>query len=75
VRHGAPIFPNLAQEASVGYDVHINLPGLPLFFQYELPELMTRKSAREISKYQSTVRDHGPVLSDAIDAKRPFRAA
>ncbi|NLS69338.1 hypothetical protein E3H11_10480 [Bradyrhizobium brasilense] len=48
---GAPVFPNLNQEAQLGYDVHINLPGLPLFFQYKLPELMTRNNAGEISKY------------------------
>jgi hypothetical protein len=29
---GAPIFPNLVQEAQLGYDVQIKLPGLPLFF-------------------------------------------
>lgn len=49
---GAPIFPNLVQEASVGYDVHIDLPGLPLFFQYKLPELMKLTSASEISKHK-----------------------
>jgi hypothetical protein len=46
---GAPVFPNLIQEAQMGYDVHINLPGLPLFFQYKLPELMKRSTASEIS--------------------------
>jgi hypothetical protein len=50
--YGAPIFPNLNQEALVGYDVRINLPGLPLFFQYKLPQLMTRRSAFEISKHR-----------------------
>src|SRR5258708_31278616 len=49
---GAPVFPNLIQEAQLGYDVHINLPGLPLFFQYKLPELMTRNTAAEISKHK-----------------------
>ncbi len=49
---GAPIFPNLVQEAQLGYDVKINLPGLPLFFQYKLPALMTRNTAAEISKYK-----------------------
>jgi hypothetical protein len=48
---GAPIFPNLVQEAKLGYDVNINLPGLPLFLQYKLPVLMTRNTAAEISKY------------------------
>jgi hypothetical protein len=48
---GAPVFPNLIQEAQLGYDVHINLPGLPLFFQYKLPESMTPSNAGEISKH------------------------
>src|SRR5947209_10645793 len=51
VPSGAPVFPNLVQEAQLGYDVRINLPGLPLFFQYKLPELMTLSTAREISKH------------------------
>jgi hypothetical protein len=50
---GAPIFPNLIQEAQLGYDVNINLPGLPLFFQYKLAELMRRGTAFEISKHHS----------------------
>ncbi len=48
---GAPFFPNLIQEAQLGYDVHIDLPGFPLYFQYKLPELMVRKSASEISRW------------------------
>lgn len=48
---GAPVFPNLNQEAHLGYDVHIDFPGYPLFFQYKLPELMVRDSAAEISKH------------------------
>lgn len=48
---GAPKFPNLVQEAQLGYDVRVDLPGCPLFFQYKLPELMVRNSAAEISKY------------------------
>jgi hypothetical protein len=46
---GAPIFPNLYDEGSWGFDVKIDLPGVPLFFQYKLPELMKRNSARELS--------------------------
>jgi hypothetical protein len=45
------VFPNLLQEARKGYDVRIDLPGLPLFFQYKLPELMKRDTAREIARY------------------------
>ena len=48
---GAPYFPNLIQEARLGYDVRIDLPGCPLYFQYKLPELMKRNSAVEISKH------------------------
>jgi hypothetical protein len=47
----APVFPNLVQEANKGYDVHIDLPGLPLFFQYKLPELMKRSTAFEIATH------------------------
>lgn len=46
---GAPVFPNLVQEAKVGYDVRIDLPATPIFFQYKLPELMTRTKAFEIA--------------------------
>jgi hypothetical protein len=48
---GAPVFPNLNQEAQLGYDVRINFPASPLFFQYKLSELMVRTSAAEISQY------------------------
>ncbi|WP_294539416.1 hypothetical protein [uncultured Rhodoblastus sp.] len=42
---GAPIFPNLLQEASLGYDVKLSLPSCSLFFQFKLPERMVRKTA------------------------------
>ena len=48
---GAPFFPNLLQEAQLGYDVRIDLPGCPLYLQFKLPELMVRNSAMEISRY------------------------
>ncbi|WP_449045926.1 hypothetical protein [Paracoccus versutus] len=48
---GAPTFPNLIQEARLGYDVRIDLPGLPLFFQFKLPELMVRATSKEISQF------------------------
>ena len=48
---GAPIFPNLVQEGKWGYDVKINFPGCPLYFQYKLPVLMVRNSAAEITKH------------------------
>lgn len=46
---GAPVFPNFVQEATLGYDVQIGFPAFPLFFQYKLPELMTRASAFEFA--------------------------
>jgi len=46
---GAPVFPNLVEEATLGYDVQISFPAVPLFFQYKLPELMTRARAFEIA--------------------------
>ncbi|GLS33093.1 hypothetical protein SAMN04488498_13312 [Mesorhizobium albiziae] len=49
---GAPVFPNLIQEAQSGFDVQINFPGVPLFFQYKLPELMRRGTAFEIASGQ-----------------------
>lgn len=48
---GAPFFPNLRQEARLGYDVHIDLPTYPLYLQFKLPDLMTRNSAAEISQF------------------------
>jgi hypothetical protein len=47
---GAPVFPNLIQEAQTGYDIHLNFPGVPLFFQFKLPELMRKSTAYEIAK-------------------------
>lgn len=47
----APVFPNLIQEARLGYDVRIDFPGCPLFFQYKLPKLMVRNTAAEISQH------------------------
>ena len=49
---GAPQFPNLVQEAQLGYDVRIDLPACPIFFQFKLPELMVRDTAKEISVHQ-----------------------
>ena len=47
---GAPSFPNLVQEAILGYDVKVDMPGFALFFQFKLPQLMVLKTAREIAK-------------------------
>ncbi len=48
----APVFPNLVQEGQLGYDMKIDFPGVPLFFQFKLPERMVRHSAKEISIFQ-----------------------
>jgi hypothetical protein len=42
----APVFPNLIQEASLGYDVELQLPASPIFFQYKLPEWMIRRNTK-----------------------------
>ena len=47
----APQFPNLVQEAQLGYDVRVDMPACPLFFQFKLPELMVRDTAFEISQH------------------------
>lgn len=49
--YGAPSFPNLVQEGKLGYDVRIDLPAFPLFFQFKLPELMVRETAAEIATH------------------------
>ncbi|MDX0871182.1 hypothetical protein GOE00_31900 [Sinorhizobium medicae] len=46
---GAPVFPNLVQEAKLGYDVQIQLPAVPLFFQFKLPDRMKKGTAFELS--------------------------
>lgn len=48
----APRFPNLVEEGGLGYDVKIDDGGVPVFFQYKLPERMVLHTAREISKYE-----------------------
>ena len=48
----APRFPNLVQEGGLGYDVEIDDGGVPVFFQYKLPERMVRPTAREISDHR-----------------------
>ncbi|SFR57362.1 hypothetical protein [Litoreibacter janthinus] len=47
---GAPVFPNLVQEARLGYDVRIDLPGVPMFFQFKLPSKMVKNNAREVAQ-------------------------
>ncbi len=53
----APIFPSLVEEGRVGggYDVKLDMPGLPLYLQFKRAERMTRNSAREISTGKTTL--------------------
>ena len=48
----APRFPNLVEEGRLGYDVEIDDGGVPVFFQYKLPERMVRPTAGEIWKHE-----------------------
>jgi len=43
----APIFPSLIEEgrAGGGYDVHLDVPGFPLFLQFKRSDCMVRRSA------------------------------
>ncbi len=43
------MFPNLVQEAALGFDVKIHQPAAPLFFQFKLPERMKKGTAFEVS--------------------------
>jgi hypothetical protein len=47
----APIFPSLIEEgrAGGGYDVHLDIPGFPLFLQFKRSDCMVRKSAKEVA--------------------------
>lgn len=56
----APVFPSLLEEgkAGGGYDVQLDLPGVPLYLQFKRSEFLTRSSgreAREIAKIGSTI--------------------
>lgn len=48
----APRFPNLVEEGGLGYDVKIDDGGVPVFFQYKLPERMVLATAREIREHE-----------------------
>jgi hypothetical protein len=47
----APIFPSLIEEgrAGGGYDVHLDVPGFPLFLQFKRSDCMVRRSAMEVA--------------------------
>ena len=46
----APLFASLIEEgkAGGGYDVKLDMPGVPLYLQFKRADCMTRRSAREI---------------------------
>lgn len=48
----APIFPSLIEEgrSGGGYDVHLDLPGFPLFLQFKRADCMKRGYARELQQ-------------------------
>src|SRR5579863_6114902 len=51
----APIFPSLIEEGKKGggYDVKLDMPGVPLYLQFKRADCMTRRSAREIRKHEA----------------------
>jgi hypothetical protein len=48
--HAAPVFPTLFAEGQIGggYDVHLDLPGLPLFLQFKRADCMKKGNAKQI---------------------------
>ncbi|MCA3001428.1 MAG: hypothetical protein ING64_11865 [Rhodocyclaceae bacterium] len=52
----APIFPSLIQEGSAGggYDLHIPTKAVPIFLQFKIPKVLTRRSSLMPSAYQPT---------------------
>lgn len=47
-----PYFPNLREEARLGYDLRLDRPGAPLFLQFKLADGMERRSAVEIKRHR-----------------------
>jgi hypothetical protein len=50
----APIFPSLIEEGKKGggYDLMLDMPGVPLYLQFKRSFRMTRRSAKEIKKHK-----------------------
>ena len=48
----APLFPSLRAEAQLGFDVRLNYPGLPIFFQYKLSDCLIRTNSSYWSNYR-----------------------
>lgn len=49
----APVFPSLIEEgkAGGGYDVKLDMPGVPLYLQFKRADCMVTRRAREVSVY------------------------
>lgn len=49
----APVFPSLIEEGKVGggYDVKLDMPGVPLYLQFKRADCMLRRSAKELNVY------------------------
>jgi hypothetical protein len=48
---GAPIFPSLIAEGSLGYDVQLPYFGAPLFIQFKLSDKLVRRNAAEAAEF------------------------
>jgi hypothetical protein len=50
----APIFPSLIEEGKKGggYDVKLEMPGVPLYLQFKRGHRMTRSTAKEVKQYK-----------------------
>jgi hypothetical protein len=50
----APIFPSLIEEGKEGggYDLELDMAGVPLYLQFKRSFRMTRRSAKEVKKYK-----------------------
>lgn len=52
VKHiGAPVFPTLKQEGSKGGGYDVKLPGHPIFIQFKLSDILTRKNALDYGHF------------------------
>ena len=47
---GAPVFPSLIDEGSLGYDLELPVAGKPIFFQFKLSDHMVRSTAQGANK-------------------------
>jgi hypothetical protein len=59
-----PIFPTQHEEGSEngGYDVILETPGLPIFLQFKVSEVMRKANAKEVGNYPLTTRSTYVIL-------------